>query len=140
LNSSARFRITASGEVQNVSTILVVDDEPTVRRMVALVLENEGFCVLTAEGGQEAIDLAHTHAGTIDLLVTDVKMPEMDGCTLAGRLQAEHPELPVLLISGFAENEPEVRDLKYPMLPKPFSLESLLCAVRNLLQHPVAIG
>jgi two-component system cell cycle sensor histidine kinase/response regulator CckA len=105
--------------------------------MVALALENEGFSVLTAGNGIEAMDLSRSHHGAIDLLVSDVKMPLMDGCTLAGRLQAESPELPVLLISGYCADEPEIRHLRFPLLPKPFSMKSLLRLVRDLLNQPV---
>ena len=121
-------------------TILVVDDEPLVRKMVALILEHEGFSVLTAESGPDAIRLSHVHPGEIDLLVSDMKMPVMDGCTLASRLQEENPDLPVLLISAYSENEPEAMRLRFPLLPKPFSIKSLLSQVRSLLEHPATIG
>jgi two-component system, cell cycle sensor histidine kinase and response regulator CckA len=117
----------------NVPTVLVVDDEPLVRKMVALMLEGDGFSVLTAGDGPEAIDLSRSHRGGIDLLVSDVRMPEMDGRTLARELQAENPALPVLLMSGFCETEPEQQHRRFPILPKPFSLSSLLFVVRRLL-------
>ena len=113
-------------------TVLVVDDEPMLREMVALMLENDGFSVLTAGSGPDAIDLSRSHRGEIDLLVSDVRMPMMDGCTLANHLQAENPALPVLLISGYCENE--VRRSRFPILPKPFSMKSLLGVVRDLLK------
>ncbi len=113
-------------------TVLVVDDEPMLREMVALMLENDGFSVLTAGSGPDAIDLSRSHHGEIDLLLSDVKMPMMDGCTLANQLQAENPALPVLLMSGYCENE--VRRTRFPILPKPFSMKSLLGVVRDLLK------
>ncbi len=119
-------------------TILVVDDEPLVRRMVAHILENEGFLVLTAESGEEAIEISHSHKGALDLLVSDIRMPVMDGCTLAQQLQEENPDLPVLLISGYCEDEPEMRCPKFPVLSKPFSMKSLVATVRTLLGQPVA--
>ena len=117
----------------NVPTVLVVDDEPMLREMVAQMLENDGFSVLTAGNGPDAIDLSRSHQGEIDLLVSDVRMPLMDGCTLANHLQAENPALPVLLMSGYCENE--TRRSRFPMLPKPFSMKSLLGVVRDLLKH-----
>jgi two-component system, cell cycle sensor histidine kinase and response regulator CckA len=120
-----------------VPTVLVVDDEPLVRKMVALMLEKDGFSVLTAGNGPDAIHLSRSHRGRIDLLVSDVRMPAMDGCTLASELQAENPTLPVLLISGYCENEPAEHRRRFPILPKPFSVSSLLLLVRGLLNKPV---
>ena len=117
-------------------TALVVDDEPLVRRMVALVLEQDGISVLTAGSGADAIELSRSHHGEIDLLVSDVRMPQMDGCTLANQLQAENPDLPVLLISGYCENDSAERS-RFPLLPKPFSVTSLLQIVHGLLSQAV---
>jgi two-component system, cell cycle sensor histidine kinase and response regulator CckA len=120
-----------------VPTVLVVDDEPLVRNMVALMLEKDGFSVLTAGNGPDAIHLSRSHHGRIDLLVSDVRMPAMDGCTLASELQAEDPSLPVLLISGYCENQPAESQHRFPLLPKPFSMATLLGKVRDLLNHPI---
>ena len=117
-------------------TALVVDDEPLVRRMVALVLEQDGISVLTAGNGPDAIELCRSHPGEIDLLVSDIRMPQMDGCTLANQLQAENPELPVLLISGYWENDTAERS-RFPLLSKPFSVSSLLQIVHRLLSQAV---
>jgi two-component system cell cycle sensor histidine kinase/response regulator CckA len=92
--------------------------------------------VLTAGSGADAIELSRSHQGEIDLLVSDVRMPQMDGCTLANQLQAENPDLPVLLISGYCENDPEERS-RFPLLPKPFSVTSLLQIVHGLLSQAV---
>jgi two-component system cell cycle sensor histidine kinase/response regulator CckA len=118
-----------------VPTVLVVDDEPLVRKMVALMLEQEGFSVLTAGNGPDAIHLSRSHEGAIDLLVSDVRMPLMDGCTLARELQALNPALPVLLISGHCESEMDEPRGRFPLLPKPFSMKSLLDQVSGLLNH-----
>ena len=120
-------------------TALVVDDEPLVRRMVALVLEQDGMSVLTAGSGADAIEVSRSHQGEIDLLVSDVRMPQMDGWTLAAQLQAENPDLPVLLISGYYENDAAERS-KFPLLPKPFSVTSLLHIVHGLLSQAVGRG
>jgi two-component system cell cycle sensor histidine kinase/response regulator CckA len=103
-----------------------------LRDMVAQMLETDGFSVLTAGNGPDAIDLSRSHQGEIDLLLSDIRMPVMDGCTLANHLQAENPALPVLLMSGYCENE--VRRGGFPILPKPFSMKSLLGLVRDLLK------
>ena len=104
--------------------------------MVALVLEQDGMAVLTAGSGADAIELSRSHQGEIDLLVSDVRMPQMDGCTLANQLQAENPDLPVLLISGYCENDAAERS-RFPLLPKPFSVTSLLQIVHGLLSQAV---
>jgi two-component system cell cycle sensor histidine kinase/response regulator CckA len=104
--------------------------------MVALVLEQDGISVLTAGSGADAIELSRSHHGEIDLLVSDVRMPQMDGCTLANQLQAENPDLPVLLISGYCEND-VAEHSRFPLLPKPFSVTSLLQIVHGLLRQAV---
>jgi len=104
--------------------------------MVALVLEQDGISVLTAGSGADAIELSRSHHGEIDLLVSDVRMPQMDGCTLANQLQAENPDLPVLLISGYCEND-AAESSRFPLLPKPFSVTSLLQIVHGLLSQAV---
>ena len=119
------------------ATVLVVDDEPTVRSMVALMLERDGFSVLTAGSGPDAIDVSRSHQGEIDLLVSDVVMPVMDGCALADELQAENPALPVLLMTGYCEIEQRDLCSRFPVLPKPFSMSSLLLLVRRLISKPV---
>jgi len=108
-------------------TILVVDDEPAVRDLVALMLEHGGFSVLRAASGVDAIALSRSHEGEIDLLVTDLRMPEMDGFTLADTLQAETPGLPVLFISASYEARQAKPGNTLSMLAKPFSMEALLC-------------
>lgn len=117
------------------STILVVDDEPLVLGMVAMMLEEDGHSVLTAGSGADAINLWRTHRGGIDLLVSDVRMPVMDGCALANALQQENPNLPVLLISGYCEGEPMGCNGRLPLLAKPFSMPTLLLAVHKLLDQ-----
>jgi two-component system, cell cycle sensor histidine kinase and response regulator CckA len=119
-----------------VPTILVVDDEPSIRRMLALVLQERGFAVLTAEGGQQALSMSRAHHGEIDLLVSDVTMPEMDGPTLAKNLVSENPTLPVLLISGYCDSEQFEKCRPFSLLPKPLYLASFLSAVQNLTSKP----
>jgi two-component system cell cycle sensor histidine kinase/response regulator CckA len=122
------------------STVLVVDDEPMVREMVALMLETDGFSVLKARDGADAIDISRSHRGEINLLVTDVTMPGMDGCDLAEELQTVNPSLEVLMISGFYENRVAERCSRFSMLAKPFSMTSLLSVVRALLGRPAHRG
>jgi two-component system cell cycle sensor histidine kinase/response regulator CckA len=122
-----------------VSTILVVDDEPVICKLIGLALEQEGFQVLKAENGFDAIGLSESHPGEIDLLVSDVTMPGMDGPTLAGKLREADPDLPVLFVSGQYEEAPAHEDKPRPVLAKPFSLDLLLRTVRRMVRTRPAI-
>jgi two-component system cell cycle sensor histidine kinase/response regulator CckA len=113
-------------------TVLLVDDEPLVRRLVALILEEQGFTVLAADSGWEAIRLSRSHPGEIDLLVSDVVMPGMDGPTLATELLAVQPALPVLFMSGSCEPLHLDNDKPFRFVSKPFDLATLLITVRDL--------
>ena len=120
-------------------TILLVDDEETVRRFGSRVLEKHGFQVLCAATGAEALSTAHGHDGTIDLLLTDVMMPEMNGCVLAERMLAQRPSLRVLFISGYAENviaEQIALVGGSAFLGKPFKPKALVSKVREVLDAP----
>jgi two-component system cell cycle sensor histidine kinase/response regulator CckA len=122
-----------------VSTILVVDDEPVICKIIGLALEHEGFHVLSAENGPDAIRLSESHPGEIDLLLSDVTMPGMDGPTLARHLRAADPDLPVLFVSGYWEETPAPTDEPLPVLSKPFSLDLLLRLVRRMVRTRSAI-
>jgi CheY-like chemotaxis protein len=133
LNLRCTPGIEPSGKAR-VPTILVVDDDRLIRQMVSMVLAQEGFRVLTAESGAQAIEIwAATH-GEIDLLITDVRMPGMDGRALANRILAERPDLPVLLMSGFCDSDDDGACGRFPLLAKPFPLTSLVTSVRDLLE------
>ena len=115
-------------------TVLVVDDEESVRKFVDRVLRNAGYDTATAADGPEAIDVALRVAPAI--LVTDVMMPQMSGDELARRLRQQQPSLKVLYLTGFADNLFKERvtlwqDEAY--LDKPCSIKSLLQAVSLLL-------
>lgn len=86
-----------------IETILLVEDDELVRRLIRRSLEGQWYRVLSACNGLEALSLADHHRGPIDLLVTDVVMPRMDGFTLGERLVESHPETRVLFISGYAD-------------------------------------
>jgi PAS domain S-box-containing protein len=117
-------------------TILLVEDEPMLREVVHRVLEQYGYRVLLASDGNEALAIAADHRGVIDLLVSDVVMPELSGPDLAERLARSRPTMRVLYISGFA---PRVGSGSAPIgpqtafLPKPFTPEALARKVREVL-------
>ena len=107
------------------TTVLVVDDQQSICTLVASAMEAEGFSVVTATSGREALHIAHACAGHLDLLCTDYDMPGMDGAALAQELRVDSPGLPVILMSG--SFDPAVSRLSTPwrFLPKPFSLVDL---------------
>ncbi|MHB8398667.1 MAG: response regulator [Candidatus Limnocylindrales bacterium] len=122
-------------------TILLVEDEPSVRAFAQRALERQGYTVLAAENGAAALTLAASHGGPIALLVTDVIMPGLQGHELAEQLTAARPELRVLYVSGFTENSVihhGVPDHDVAFLPKPFSADGLGSAVRAVLDGPAA--
>jgi CheY-like chemotaxis protein len=113
------------------ATVLVVDDEPVICSLVAEVLQREGHSIFTAPCGSQALSLFRSHP-EIDLLISDITMPEMDGLRLATKLRAEHPGLSVLLMSGCCENGQISK--RFDFLPKPFSIAELVTRVRELVE------
>jgi two-component system, cell cycle sensor histidine kinase and response regulator CckA len=112
-----------------IMTILVVDDEPQLRMMLAHFLEQEGFAVLTAGCGTQAISLFRSHP-EIDILITDIVMPGIDGPSLAAALRSLNADLAVILMSG--DCDPKQIDNGFAFVPKPFSFEDLLSKIRGL--------
>jgi CheY-like chemotaxis protein len=117
-------------------TVLLVDDEPEIRNMVSDFLQMLGHKVLSAGHPVEALEASKAHDGKIDLLITDVVMPEMDGFELAIRLREERAGLPVLVMSGFtggalAKRGRQLGDV--PFLSKPFSLRQMEASLKAIL-------
>jgi two-component system cell cycle sensor histidine kinase/response regulator CckA len=121
-------------------TILLVEDSDAVRMVALRILTGAGYCVLSADGGKAALDIAQAQGDTIDLLLTDVVMPGMNGRELAERLQARTPGLRVLFMSGYTEDEVVRRGVAsgVPLLQKPFTMEGIIAAVRTALDQPAA--
>jgi two-component system cell cycle sensor histidine kinase/response regulator CckA len=117
-------------------TILVAEDQETVRRLAKVVLEAAGYRVLMAADGTEALRLAESHEGPIHLLLTDMVMRSMSGAELAKLVRREHPETRVLFISGYAERGLEEIGAAAAFLQKPFTLEGLRGKVREVLDAP----
>jgi CheY-like chemotaxis protein len=116
--------------------VLVVDDEAGVRKLTSRILRTRGYSVLEAASGAEALSVAHAWHEPIDLLVTDVVMPEMSGWELARLLQDERPGLETLYISGYAQDAVVHQagvDKKVHFLQKPFAAGALVQEVRKLL-------
>jgi CheY-like chemotaxis protein len=117
-------------------TILLAEDAPAVRGFARRTLEAYGYVVLEATGGADALAIAAAYSGPIELLVTDIVMPGLQGHQLAAQLVAARPEVRVLYVSGFTENSVihhGVPDHGVAFLPKPFSIEGLGEAVRAVL-------
>jgi two-component system, cell cycle sensor histidine kinase and response regulator CckA len=125
-----------SGSDGGHETVLVVEDEESVRRLAISVLERQGYAVLSAEGPMSAEAILVEHAGTIDLLLTDVIMPGGNGADLAVRATALRPNLRVLMMSGYAQDallERSPADLAASLIEKPFTPDILLARVRVAL-------
>jgi PAS domain S-box-containing protein len=117
-------------------TILLVEDEPTILEMTAVMLERLGYNVLAASSPKEAIRLAGKHSGRIDLLMTDVVMPGMNGRELAENLLALYPALKRLFMSGYTDNviaHHGVLDKGVHFIQKPFSMQDLGTKLREAL-------
>ena len=118
------------------ATVLLVEDEDAVRAFAARALEARGYTVLPAQSGEQALELVDEVDGAIDLVVSDVVMPEMDGPTLLKELRKRSPDLKIIFISGYAE-EAFRKSLgdeeRFRFLPKPFSLKQLAQAVKDAL-------
>jgi len=114
--------------------VLLVEDEPMVRAVAERALTRHGYTVITADTGEEALDVL-ARGETIDLLLSDVVMPGMDGPTMVVLARKERPELKVLFMSGYAEEQ--LRELinvdNAHFLPKPFSVQELAEAAKRAL-------
>jgi DNA-binding NtrC family response regulator len=117
-------------------TILVVDDEPMALKLVQTILEKRGFEVLVSTSAKKALELFEKDREKIELLISDIVMPEMDGTQLASKLVSVNPDLPVLFMSGFV-TENEVADTsaiaQFAFIRKPFRPATLVQAVQKML-------
>jgi two-component system cell cycle sensor histidine kinase/response regulator CckA len=126
----------AARDVTGQDTILLVEDEEAVRSFAARALRMRGYNVLEASGGEEALEIVKSGASKIDLIITDVVMPNMDGPTMVRNVKLTNPDLPVIFMSGYAEeafrrNDQSSEDIHF--LPKPFGLKQLAAKVKEVL-------
>jgi CheY-like chemotaxis protein len=119
------------------SVILVADDDALIRNLVTLLMLQDGHFVLSAADGHEGLELSRQCPGSIDLVITDVKMPRMNGTDLCAHLLEERPGIKVLVMSGADMNEIVSQNANLPFLPKPFDGETLRPKVRTILAAPV---
>jgi DNA-binding response OmpR family regulator len=113
--------------------ILVADDEVMVRNLVTLLLQREGYLILAAADGYEGLALSRNYPGRIDLVLTDVDMPRLNGADLCVHLLEERPGIKVLVMSGEDTNELVSQNINLPFLPKPFDGLTLKAEVRAIL-------
>jgi two-component system cell cycle sensor histidine kinase/response regulator CckA len=117
-------------------TVLVVDDEEAVRRLASRMLTWTGYQVLEARHGREALATIEEHPGPIHLVLTDIKMPGMNGRELGRHIEARWPGKPILYMSGFASEvfRGGLLETTAPFLAKPFTQDDLAAKVRALLE------
>ena len=117
--------------------ILVVDDEPMVRRFARRILTEGGYGVVEAGDGAEALDLVVRESLPLDLVLSDIMMPRLSGVELVEHLSVVAPGLPVVLMSGFSADDLTSRGISVPcgLLPKPFPPDRLLDEVRRCLDE-----
>lgn len=128
-----------TGEVKGLETILLVEDEESLRRLGKRVLESSGYTVLTAAGGPEALKALEQHGKPVDLLVTDVVMPGMSGRDLAREIARRNMAARTLYMSGYTDDAIVKHGVLEPGLAfiyKPFSVDGLLLKVRTVLDAP----
>jgi two-component system cell cycle sensor histidine kinase/response regulator CckA len=127
-------RAERTGEIWGTGTILIVEDEAMVRTVAERALARQGYTVLTASNGEEALDLLE-NGEPVDLLISDVVMPMMDGPTLVRAARERFPDLKILFMSGYAEEQlrKSINIDRISFLPKPFSVQQLGQAARDVL-------
>ena len=125
-----------SDPIPNATTILVAEDDTMVRAVTARVLGAAGYTVIEAADGEQALDIMRGHAGLIDLLVSDIVMPNLGGVELAKRVAIERPEILILLVTGYNPDDMSILDdetRRVGFLQKPFTPTQLLAKVSTML-------
>ncbi len=123
------------GRGQRGASVLLVEDDETVRSVARRILERDGYRVIGAGNGREALEIIQSGEHDIDVIVSDIIMPELGGAEFVDRLESVRPDLEVVLMSGYSEDEltPRVRERAREVLGKPFLPEELTSAVRKTL-------
>jgi two-component system, cell cycle response regulator CpdR len=116
--------------------ILIAEDEEGLRTLVARALSQDGHAVTTANDGAEALDVLTREQGAFELLLTDIRMPIMDGIALALAAARDHPHVSILLMTGYADQRERASNLDaliHDVIAKPFSLATIRNAVRDAI-------
>jgi two-component system, cell cycle sensor histidine kinase and response regulator CckA len=122
--------------ISGTETLLIVENEAAIRNLLQMALQKNGYRVLTAESGREALDLINAHSGPIHLLITDVMMPDIDGPELVRRLSTLRPDTRTLFMSGYMDDalgEQGVLPSNVNFIQKPFSPRTIAQRVREIL-------
>ena len=119
------------------TVILVADDDPLVRNLVTLLMQEDGHFVLSAADGHEGLQLSRQYPETIDLVITAVEMPRLNGTDLCAHLRKERPGIKMLIMSGADISEIVNQNVNLPFLPKPFDGQTLRAKVRTVLGVPL---
>lgn len=122
---------------RDIKIAMVVDDETAIRGLVKAILSTSGFQVMEARNGKEALGLIQKSDRHVDVVVTDIRMPEIDGVTLAGLVMKSFPNIPVVLMSGYSERgigSLESPDRRWMFVQKPFLPQTLIGAVHTVLE------
>ena len=131
-----------SRDLTGTGRVLLVEDEDPVRVFGARALRNRGYTVIEAKSGESALEALHSAEEPIDLLITDVVMPHMDGPDLVRHVRETHPDLKVIFISGYTEDAFRQRldsDSDIHFLPKPFNLKQLATKVKEVISGEVMV-
>jgi two-component system cell cycle response regulator CpdR len=119
--------------------ILIAEDEDGIRTLIARALRQDGHDVMTANDGAQALDALAREQGAFELLLTDIRMPVMDGIALAYAAARQHPAVTILLMTGYADQRERAQDLEaliHDVIAKPFSLGAVRRAVNDALRAP----
>jgi signal transduction histidine kinase/CheY-like chemotaxis protein len=130
----------AARDLTGAGTVLLVEDEDAVRLFSARALRNKGYKVIEARSGEAALEIMAHDSGPIDLLITDVVMPQMDGPALVEKVRSRRPDMKVIFISGYAESAFRQQASDGTMLhflAKPFSLKQLATKVKDVLEEAI---
>ncbi|MGO4673291.1 response regulator [Bosea sp. 2YAB26] len=122
------------------SRILVVDDEESLRALVARGLTLDGHVCMMAGDGAEALEILMAEKGRFDLLLTDIRMPLMDGIALALAAKQEFPDLPIMLMTGYAEQRERAKSLEAivsEVMTKPFTIAELRTTVMRVIERSI---
>jgi two-component system, cell cycle sensor histidine kinase and response regulator CckA len=130
------FSPAAPGQDTAAAHVLVVDDAIAVRRFAARVLQREGYRVFEAGDGAEALEMLQNGAAVVEVVVSDVVMPRLNGVELMRELSSSRPDLPVVLMSGYATGALTDLGIAVPcgIIPKPFTAERLVTEVQRCLE------
>jgi two-component system, cell cycle sensor histidine kinase and response regulator CckA len=131
---------TTVADIGGRETILIAEDEESVRSLTSRILRDRGYHVLDAKDGLDALRMAQDYAGKIDLIVTDVVMPGISGHTLVVRLRATRPDIRALYVSGYTDDaivHHGILDADIAFLQKPFTVDGLVRKVREVLNSPL---